>query len=94
MNGSPKIDPARLTPAQLAAMLSRSGEQQYTEADIEADIKAGAPTNDDGTDTYPRQCVAPQDDGGLCDSNDDCYNGNCDFDGIEGNASVGICVAF
>lgn len=49
MNGSPKIDPARLTPAQLAAMLSRSGEQQYTEADIEADIKAGAPTNDDGT---------------------------------------------
>ena len=42
MNGSPKIDPARLTPAQLAAMLSRSGEQQYTEADIEADIKAGA----------------------------------------------------
>lgn len=44
-----KINPARLTPAQLAAMLSRSGEQEFTEDDIEADIKAGAPTNEDGT---------------------------------------------
>lgn len=44
-----RLDPARLTPAQLAAMLSRSGEQEFTEVDIEADIRAGAPTNDDGT---------------------------------------------
>jgi len=46
---SKAADPARLTPEALAALLTRSGEQEITEEDIGADIRAGAPTNTDGT---------------------------------------------
>lgn len=43
------IDPARLRPDQLAGMLSRVGEREISAEDVEADIKAGAPANEDGT---------------------------------------------
>jgi len=43
------VDPARLTPAQLAAMLTRLGDREFSTEDIEKDIEAGAPVNDDGS---------------------------------------------
>lgn len=43
------IDPARLRPDQVAAMLSRVGEREISAADVEADIVAGAPANEDGS---------------------------------------------
>jgi len=43
------IDPARLRPDQVAAMLSRVGEREVTVSDIDADVSAGAPANEDGS---------------------------------------------
>ena len=42
-------DPKSLTPAELADLLTKSGKAGVSEQDIEADIDAGAPANDDGT---------------------------------------------
>lgn len=42
-------DPARLTPSQLAAILTKSGEVKVTESDIQESIASGLPTNQDGT---------------------------------------------
>ncbi|HOI55425.1 MAG TPA: hypothetical protein PLP01_09275 [Phycisphaerae bacterium] len=38
-----------LTPAQAAKILAAAGNRRITEAMVRADIKAGAPTNADGT---------------------------------------------
>ncbi len=38
-----------LTPAQAAKILAAAGHRRITEAMVRADIKAGAPTNADGT---------------------------------------------
>ena len=46
---SEPIDIKSLTIEQLAKILAASGGRQITEDMIRADIKAGAPTNADGT---------------------------------------------
>ena len=38
-----------LTPAQASKILAAAGNRRITEAMVRADIKAGAPTNADGT---------------------------------------------
>ncbi len=43
------LDPARMSVASAAALLSRASGDEVTEADIRADIDSGAPTNSDGT---------------------------------------------
>ncbi|QKK07530.1 MAG: hypothetical protein HND58_04690 [Planctomycetota bacterium] len=43
------LDPDRLTPAELAAVLSSTGLVALTEADILQQIEQGAPTNADET---------------------------------------------
>ncbi len=47
--GSPRLDPAALPLADAARVLSRLGATPVTEAMLQADIAAGAPTNADGT---------------------------------------------
>ena len=42
-------DPSRLTPAELAALLTKVGSSAITSEMIAADVAAGAPTNADGT---------------------------------------------
>ena len=42
------LNPAALRPAELAGVLSSAGEA-VSEADIHADLEAGAPANPDGT---------------------------------------------
>lgn len=42
-------NPTRVTTAQAAELLTREGKTTITTAMIEADLKAGAPTNPDGT---------------------------------------------
>jgi hypothetical protein len=42
-------DPTQITPAQAAELLSKEGGAVITQAQIEADVQAGAPTNADGT---------------------------------------------
>ncbi|MBN2583202.1 MAG: hypothetical protein JXL80_09040 [Planctomycetes bacterium] len=44
---TPKI--TALTPAQAAKILAAAGSRRITEAMVQADIDAGAPTNADGT---------------------------------------------
>jgi len=46
---SPRLNPAAMPLADAARMLSRAGGQRVTEAMLQADIDAGAPTNPDGT---------------------------------------------
>ena len=43
------IDPAKLTAADLAKLLSKAGGVAISEEQIAADLEAGAPTNSDGT---------------------------------------------
>ena len=43
------FNPAALSVADAARLLTRVGGQRISEAMIERDIDAGAPTNDDGT---------------------------------------------
>jgi hypothetical protein len=48
----PEIRPggvARLSPAAVARLLRSGGAQGFKAAHVRADIRAGAPTNDDGT---------------------------------------------
>jgi hypothetical protein len=45
----PKVNPAALSAAELAKLLTAAGGQRVTPADVRAAISAGAPTNDDGT---------------------------------------------
>lgn len=47
--GSPAPDATRLSPAQLAALLTNVGGEEVTEADVLEDVADGAPTNPDGT---------------------------------------------
>lgn len=44
-----RINPQRLTPAELARALSNAGSRLITPEQIEADLAAGAPRNADGT---------------------------------------------
>jgi hypothetical protein len=46
---SQAVDPQRLTPAQLVAILAKAGGQRATEALIASHVAAGAPRNADGT---------------------------------------------
>ena len=43
------MNPARLSPVELARLLSQSGETTVTEQEIRKDLRNGAPANDDGT---------------------------------------------
>jgi len=43
------LDPAALAAADAARLLSRASGQKVTAAMVHADIKAGAPTNQNGT---------------------------------------------
>jgi len=43
------VDPQRLTPAELARLLSAAAKVQVPLERIEADVAAGAPVNPDGT---------------------------------------------
>ena len=45
----PSVNPAALSPDDLARVLSRMGCGRVTREMIEADIEDGAPTNTDGT---------------------------------------------
>ncbi|WP_425613624.1 hypothetical protein NA78x_003459 [Anatilimnocola sp. NA78] len=45
----PKINPAAMTLADAARVLSKVGSASVTEATLQADVDAGAPTNRDGT---------------------------------------------
>ncbi len=47
--GNPRASPAAMPPAALAAALTRVSGRPITEAMITADVRAGAPTNRDGT---------------------------------------------
>ena len=50
MSSSPEsIDPARLTIAQAAKVLSAAFRERIPAEQLEADIESGAPTNADGT---------------------------------------------
>lgn len=42
-------NPAAMTPAELATVLTRAGATGIGETEIAADVVAGAPTNSDGT---------------------------------------------
>jgi hypothetical protein len=44
-----KADPTQIAPAEAAKLLSEEGQCEILAARIEADIRAGAPTNADGT---------------------------------------------
>lgn len=44
-----KIDPTRLTPAELARVLSNAGGKKVSAAAVRETIDRGAPTNRDGT---------------------------------------------
>jgi hypothetical protein len=44
-----RLNPAALSAADAARVLSRTGGTPITEEDIRADIEAGAPTNADGS---------------------------------------------
>ena len=44
-----KIDPTRISPDELAQILTAAGSVPITTATIRAHIAAGAPTNDDAT---------------------------------------------
>jgi len=46
---SPRLNPAAMSVADAARMLSRAGGQRVTEAMLQGDIDAGAPRNPDGT---------------------------------------------
>lgn len=43
------IDPTKISPADLAKLLTKAGGVTVTEARIRQDIDAGAPANADGT---------------------------------------------
>ena len=43
------IRPSAMTLADLARMLSQVGEARVSASDLESEIEAGAPTNEDGT---------------------------------------------
>jgi len=45
----PQLSPTALPLADAARLLSRTGGQPVTEAMLQADVDAGAPTNSDGT---------------------------------------------
>lgn len=45
----PRLNPAALTPADAARLLSGAGGQRISVEMLEADVAAGAPTNADGT---------------------------------------------
>lgn len=47
--GGGRVDPAAMTPAQLARLLAKASGHKITVAMIRRDIEAGAPTNPDGT---------------------------------------------
>ena len=47
------LNPARATPAELAAALTREGLGPITEDMIRADLAAGAPANPDGSIALP-----------------------------------------
>ncbi|KAA5541511.1 hypothetical protein FYK55_18310 [Roseiconus nitratireducens] len=50
MEDKPKpANPNRLTPAELATLLSNRRKKRVEVTNIQADIEAGAPTNSDGT---------------------------------------------
>jgi hypothetical protein len=42
-------DPKALTPAEMATLLTKAGGQPIGVASVKADVKAGAPTNKNGT---------------------------------------------
>lgn len=44
-----RVNPAAMSIADLARLLTRVGGEPIGEADIEADVAVGAPTNADGT---------------------------------------------
>ena len=44
-----RLDPAALTPAEMAEVLTRTGGEDVTEGAVAADVASGAPTNPDGT---------------------------------------------
>jgi hypothetical protein len=46
---SPRLDPQKLSTEDASRLLSRVSGRRVAETTIEADIAAGAPTNDDGT---------------------------------------------
>lgn len=46
---APRLDPAALSVADAARVLTRLGGKPVTEDMLRADIEAGAPTNADGT---------------------------------------------
>jgi hypothetical protein len=48
MATKPTINPAALTPGELASALSKAGAQ-ITEEQVKQDLAEGAPTNADGT---------------------------------------------
>lgn len=43
------ITPSAMSPAQVAEFLTRAGDKPVTEAEVQKDIEAGAPTNPDGS---------------------------------------------
>ena len=43
------VDPTKLSVEQLSKLLSNAYRQRVPEAQVAADVKAGAPTNVDGT---------------------------------------------
>jgi len=46
---TPQLNPSAMPVADAARLLSRAGGQRVTEAMLQTDIDAGAPTNPDGT---------------------------------------------
>ena len=51
------LNPAALSPANLARLLTRVGGQPVTEEMVEADLAAGAPLNADGTINLVHYCA-------------------------------------
>lgn len=44
-----RVDPAAMTPAQLARLLAKASGRKITVAMVRRDLQDGAPTNPDGT---------------------------------------------
>ena len=62
------LNPAALTPAEMAEVLTRTGGEEVDEAGVRADIEAGAPTNPDGSlniVVYAAWLARAEIDGGL-----------------------------
>ncbi len=57
MTEDARINPLALTPFEVATLLSKAASRALTVAQIEEDVAAGVPVNDDGTINLVAYCA-------------------------------------